>query len=252
MIGGIYDSVAASPEKALHSLPDTERWSDLKAALVTNMANYNRLKHNLANPPAPGELPYETNQYWDLYPHVKKEKEFISDPKKVAQAALDKKVEQMFIECDGNTEKFQQWYYTITQDAIDAKYNTLLTTIVTIIQMLARDRANKVKIDDYQKWMLKVQEYWSNFLDTQINEHTALLENMDSLLSTQQRVGAFTHADMTALDQWQYWVTVVLVVLLTAIVVLALIRNAGRFSQLATRLRATIGDKSANKNVASD
>ena len=252
MIGGIYDSVAEAPMKALNELPDTDRWSSLKGALVQNMANYNRLRHNLRNPPEPGAEPYELNQYYELYNPVKEDYEFISNPKKVEQAAFDKLVEQMYIECDSDYDQFHQWYYTMTQKAVDAKLNRLLVVIVTIANMLSRDSANKTQIAKYQKWMLAVQTYWSNYLDTQINEQTALLENMESLLSTQQRKGHFTHTDMSALDRWQYWVNVIIVVLLTAIIVLALFRNADRISNLNSKISATIGENLANKNVASE
>ena len=246
-VTAIWSKAMKDPGEVLSKIPNSERWSKFKQSLQTNLERLNNLRHDLTNPPVqPDE---DGSQQYTLYQQVHADYNFVSDKDAIAQAAFDKEVELNYLKyrLEGNDVDFAKWYYDATRKRVDNRMLELLIAIISLMLVLEHDYATKTQVVEYQKWVLSVHGYWSRYLDGQIDEQTTLLENMDSLLSTQRRLGIFTHSDMNALNQWQFWTTRVLLGLVVALVAVLLVRYAARLTPMLQKLQATVGREGTEK-----
>ena len=242
---GIWSSTMADPGEAIKQIPDNDRWRGFKVDLQQNFERLKQLRRSFSKDP--GE-PLADNED-ALYQRVKADYLFVSGADLIAQAAFDKKVEMQYLkyqmEGDSGGGQFSKWYYEETQKSVDNRVLELVISIISLMLVLEHDHAIKTQVASYQQWVLGVHGYWSKYLDGQIDEQATLLENMDSLLSTQRRLGVFTHSDMTALNRWQLWTTRVFALLAIVLVAALLALNADRLLPMVRKLQATVGGEGA-------
>lgn len=236
--GPIWRRAMDEPEKVLQAFPSTGRWQEFKTKLQTNYVGLQELRRDLAEG-APAYDPSSTDQN-DIIKKVHDDHRFLSGDD-LSQITFNKKIEKEFLLFD-EKDMFDRWYYSETTAQINAHLSQLLIAALSVLLILQNDLEQKKLVLQYQDWAKGLDAYWSQHLDQQIDEQTAMLESMDALLSTQRRLGRFTRSDVHALERWQWWTTRVFVVLLIVLVVLLVMYYSDRARGVMQSLRATVAE----------
>ena len=253
--GGIWKKTLGDPGAVLNMLPDNERWNELKSRLQDNFNRLDTLRRDLRNKDGAYVLPNES-KYSKLYDRLRMDYTFLTegiakengihvfDPNNARHRdAFNKGVEKQWVKYeserpDNESESdFLEWYFKNTERYIKRRIVSLLMTVLSVITVLNHDMRMKKALLDYQNWALKTHRFWNQFLVTQIDEQTALLENMDALLSTQRRRSVFANNDMSSLAAWRTWTTRVFALLCVATLIVLMAQKRDVLLGIVQRAR---------------
>jgi hypothetical protein len=134
-----------------------------------------------------------------------------------------------------DTTKFQDLYMNKIREQILKNKRDLLLEFSSIQKFMHQEIKIKSDMLEYQKYILETQGTWMTYTDQKINEQVLLIEELDTMVSTQQRISGFGYEEMDVLQKWVKVITPICILLILLAIGLVVYTNYSEAKALANQ-----------------